>query len=150
MPEVHERFWSKVHATEGCWIWTAAIGSSGYGRFNRGVGHSIAQAHRFSYEEAYGPIPTGLTLDHLCRRRDCVNPHHLEAVTRGENVLRGVGYSGRNLRKMRCHNGHEYTPENTIRTASGKHRRCRTCTNEGQMRRWHERQRRAKDLDSPR
>jgi hypothetical protein len=45
-------------------------------------------AHRVSYEAAYGPIPAGLHIDHLCRVRKCVRPEHLEAVTQGENNLR--------------------------------------------------------------
>ncbi|MGH9151353.1 MAG: HNH endonuclease [Acidimicrobiales bacterium] len=33
--------------------------------------------------------PEGLTLDHLCRDRRCVNPAHLEPVTVAENLRRG-------------------------------------------------------------
>jgi len=42
------------------------------------------------YVMAKGPIPDGLTLDHLCRVRHCVNPDHLEPVTQTENRRRGV------------------------------------------------------------
>ncbi len=46
-------------------------------------------AHRWFYEQAKGPIPDGLSIDHLCRVPPCVNPDHLEAVSHTENVRRG-------------------------------------------------------------
>ena len=46
-------------------------------------------AHRFVYEQTKGPILEGLTIDHLCRVRCCVNPDHLEVVTIQENIQRG-------------------------------------------------------------
>jgi hypothetical protein len=47
-------------------------------------------AHRWMYEQKIGPIPKGLVIDHLCRNTRCVNPDHLEPVTRGENTRRGA------------------------------------------------------------
>jgi hypothetical protein len=78
-------------------------------------------AHRAAYEEAYGPIPDGLVIDHLCRVRWCCNPEHLEAVTNRENILRGESPPARNARKERCDRGHELTFQ-----AGGK-RYCATC-----------------------
>lgn len=46
-------------------------------------------AHRAVYDEIVGPIPYGLTLDHLCANPPCVNPAHMEPVTPGENRKRG-------------------------------------------------------------
>lgn len=71
----------------GCWQWTGAIDKTGYGRFTIGRGRSQA-AHRFAYELHVGPILPGLDLDHLCRNRWCVNPAHLEPVTRSVNLSR--------------------------------------------------------------
>jgi hypothetical protein len=48
-------------------------------------------AHRYFYEQAYGPVPDGLVLDHLCRVRNCVRPDHMEAVSSTENRRRGTG-----------------------------------------------------------
>ena len=74
-----ERFWAKVDKTDDCWLWTANRTNAGYGHF--WLDRRMVLAHRFAYELLIGPIPDGLTLDHLCRVRACVNPAHLEAVT---------------------------------------------------------------------
>jgi len=74
-------------ATE-CWIIQQKVHpKKGYGRFRNKEGR-WEQAHRIYYEKAKGPIPDGLTIDHLCCVKLCVNPDHLEAVTMGENNRR--------------------------------------------------------------
>lgn len=93
---VEERFWEKVDKNGPppyerldlgpCWIWTAGINrGTGYGSFCRRHGEGI-DAHRFSYELAHGSIPEKHDVHHLCLRRACVNPSHLEAVTRSRNL----------------------------------------------------------------
>lgn len=118
-----ERFWSKVDTTGECWLWTSRIERSGYGRFKSSGKYHYA--HRVAYGLAVGPIPDGLTIDHLCRVRNCVNPAHLEPVTQRENTLRGEGVAARNARKTHCPQGHEYTLENTCVSRGLRH--CRTC-----------------------
>ncbi len=86
------RFWMKVNFTDTCWLWNAHLDREGYGGFS--VGGMSVPAHRWAYEFCVGPIPDGLTIDHLCRVHNCQNPDHLEPVTRRENVRRGARYSG--------------------------------------------------------
>jgi len=85
-----QRFWAKVdkNGPGGCWLWTAARYPGGYGQF-RANGKGGA-AHRFAYELLVGPIPEGLEVDHVCHVRHCVNPGHLQAVTRSVNMTRAA------------------------------------------------------------
>jgi hypothetical protein len=71
-----------------CWIWQLALSDDGYGQVTVDTRH--LQAHRFYYEQRFGPIPDGLLLDHLCRVRCCVNPDHLEPVSTLVNTRRGL------------------------------------------------------------
>lgn len=68
-------------------------------------------------------------MDHLCRRPSCVNPEHLEPVTRSENLRRGnVGQSGLaqlNKAKTHCPKGHPYDEENTYHYKGSRY--CRQC-----------------------
>lgn len=85
---MNERFWERVEVSDtGCWLWTGAKTSDGYGNFR--IGDHWTPAHCFAYKEIIGPIPDGLQLDHLCRVRLCVFPLHLEPVTSRENTIRG-------------------------------------------------------------
>lgn len=72
-----------------CWLFVEAgrENRNGYGRMNW-KGKEL-MAHRLSYEAHVGPIPDGLLLEHKCRMRCCVNPHHLEPVTVKVNTWRG-------------------------------------------------------------
>lgn len=108
---------------DSCWIWHGSRLPDGYGQIR--INGRTRGAHRVVYELLVGPIPDGLTLDHLCRTHACVNPRHLEPVTMRENTLRGVGPSARNATATHCHRGHEFTEANT-HTWNG-HRSCRAC-----------------------
>lgn len=112
------RFWMKVRFTPTCWEWKSNFNGTGYGRIK--VGRKNIAAHRWAYEFCRGPIAEGMTLDHLCRNRKCINPEHLEEVSLKENILRGTAPSAQYARSINCKWGHPLE--------QGKRQRfCRTC-----------------------
>lgn len=103
-----------------CWVWTGPQMGGQLG--NRYGAFGNQYAHRYVYELLVGPIPEGFEVDHLCRRRLCVRPTHLRAVTLAEN----------RPTKTHCKRGHRFEPANTYRHNGHKH--CRTCNNERRRR----------------
>lgn len=113
-----------------CWIWTGGVDRKGYGKFwwNGQTG----RAQRFAVLAWKGVFPGHFDTDHLCRNVYCVNPHHLEPVSRRENLLRGNSPIGLNARKTACIRGHPFNVENTY-WYKGE-RACLQCRREASMR----------------
>ena len=106
-----------VKQDDGCWIWQGRPTNAGYGSYTKWNDRTYV-AHRYVYEVFKGAIPDGLDLDHLCRVRMCVNPNHLEPVTRSENLRRGY------LARTTCRNGHDLTFPDAHREGTNE---CRLC-----------------------
>lgn len=90
--DLNARLWEKADCSDpgGCWIWMAAVNSKGYGTTSRPPvpgqkGRSPrVYAHRLAWEVVNGPIPDGLSIDHICHERRCINPAHLRLADAAE------------------------------------------------------------------
>lgn len=128
-PIQDSHFWERVEIdmsdVDKCFPWGGWVDKHGYGIVKLGRRGNF-KAHRVAYALIRGPIPAGLTLDHLCRNKRCCNPAHLEAVPAVVNVLRSDSPTARNARKTHCDNGHALNADNIIQHKRG-YRMCRAC-----------------------
>lgn len=132
------QFWASVSGGDfsECWQWIGFRTPKGYGLCSLVIDgkDTTRRAHRLAYEYLIGPIPDGLEIDHLCRNTGCVNPWHLEPVTKQVNIARSI--EDRALRNT-CKRGHWRTPENTrtyVRSRDGAQMRtCRICAAESAL-----------------
>lgn len=125
----YDEIMARVQEDGDCLLWTGSVHGQGYGWVsweNRGW-----LTHRLFWTLLVGPIPEGMTLDHVkerCHSKLCVKIDHLEVVTRGENTsryYRGVTH---------CKAGHEWTEENTYIHPCHGRRNCLTCRREAATR----------------
>lgn len=113
--------------------------TSGYGSV-RWNGKS-EYVHRIIFEQANGPIPDHLVVDHECHNRNpscprngscphrsCQNPAHMQLVTRGRNRANApiAGAAAIHAAKSECVNGHALMGDNLKPNKRGA-RICRKC-----------------------
>lgn len=137
--QVQDRLAKSFEVKEnGCWEWTTGKFNTGYGKLSlwgRTKRGGQFMVHRIMYELIFGAIGKDRQIDHLCRERACVNPQHMEVVTKDENNIRGNSPSAIHARKTHCPQGHPYSGNNLQieNKPNGKTmRRCRTCRNKQQ------------------
>lgn len=118
-----DRFYEKMipEPNSGCWLWLAGADQYGYGKFHLN-GKKIT-AQRASYILHVGDIPQGHEIDHLCKNPTCVNPDHLRAVTKSENLSGRRSFNGS---LTHCRRGHPLSGSN-LRVETNGARRCLAC-----------------------
>ncbi len=117
-----EQLLSQFALNGECWDWQGPIDRDGYGRLS---GRKRPLAHRVAYATLVAPIPANYELDHRCRNRRCINPAHLEPVTKYENWRRGQAVTRLNADATHCKHGHSFNEANTY-IHKGR-RQCRAC-----------------------
>ena len=124
------RIMKYIEVKDGHWLWTGEKVVNG-----RRSGYAVVEVHgvrrtvsRVVLELALGaPLEKGLEACHRCRERACVNPLHLYAGTRSQNMQDSVREGTHfQAKKTHCPKGHDYSPANYANTL----RICKTCRGE--------------------
>lgn len=114
---------------EPCWVFNGFVEKTGYTRMI--IDGKRIQAHRHSWQVFNGKtIPKGLVIDHLCLRKNCLNPSHLEVVTPTENDRRARFHYPQ--QRTHCKKGHELVDPNIKYhkvSPTRTDRQCRICLN---------------------
>lgn len=119
---IKERFIKKTFPKiNGCVLWVGSKSGSGYGQMQ--FGKRKEMAHRISYQLFVGPIPKGMSIDHICQVKLCVNYLHLQPMLLRDNILLGSKAQNTN-----CPHGHPFEGRNLIWNKTS--RMCRICKQE--------------------
>jgi len=119
---------SKVDLDSGCRIWLGSDDGC-YGVFYE-KGKTV-RAHRKSYEIFVEPIPIGYEPHHKCESKLCIEPDHLEILTRSEHLKK---HRSRSL-DGNCAKGHSLKEHGYIgKWKTGDIVLCRQCRREAENR----------------
>ncbi len=130
-----KRFWGATKFTRSCWIFQT-VNSLGYGGIS--FYGKLRSAHRVSYEWFNGPIPKKFEVHHSCENKACVNPAHLEAMSRTDHVQTFLHKNPQTI-KTHCPKGHPYSGDNlkVIKRSNGwKNRICVSCAKARKHKNW--------------
>lgn len=138
----------RTNPVTSCWEWLGYLDRQGYGVSSNVRVPNTQAVHRISYTLLVGTIPEGLTIDHECEVRHCINPEHLNPCTIIENIMAGAERrrlrlwqgpqaTAAQLRRAKgiCPSGHVLAEVGTLpRLKNGKRKdeRCKACQHETQ------------------
>lgn len=116
-----ERFDSKCIKEGDCHLWQGPLDRDGYGTFY--FRRKNRRAHRVAWFFTFGDIKKGFVVNHICKKRNCVNPQHLQVISTTENaLLDSTSIAAINARKTHCKQGHPFDRK------YGKQRYCSQCS----------------------
>jgi HNH endonuclease len=126
-----DRFFEKYTEDKktGCWLWTGALNSRGYGCFGWGGKGKSMLAHRWAWIHLAGKkIPAGKVVSHTdkCGKHHCVNPDHMLLKDPEKAKRSGDSPVAANAQATHCAYGHPFSGDN-LRTRADGRRICRTC-----------------------
>lgn len=131
-----ERHIDRGEEPDDCHLWTGATDDADYG-VARGWDGKVRRTHILIYEAYTGaPVPDDEVVDHECRIHPCCRFDHLQAKTRKENTLIGVGPTALNAKKTHCSKCDTPYDEENTQWHSGR-RECRKCNRARQKERRH-------------
>lgn len=105
--EIRHKLEDRIDMSGDCWLWKGYVHKKdGYGRYRLPGMKWDKTAHRVVYELYRNiSIPDDMTIDHLCLNKICVNPEHLEVVSRSENSKRARLVDSDETKMKRIKNG---------------------------------------------
>lgn len=131
--KAHDRItaWADRDLDTGCLVSRYSVGSHGYAQ--AWDGETVVLAHRIVWERHHGPVAKGMTVDHLCHNRKCVEIEHLRELSNLENARRNK--AGADWPAGQCINGHDdatyWRPKGPMRVKGY----CHACRMDAQRRR---------------
>lgn len=118
---------------DGCWISRYSVSTHGYAQIGWAVPkaerrnkskNEMVLAHRAAWTAVHGQVPLGMTIDHLCKQKTCVNPAHLRLLPNYENARR---VDGEDWQIGYCKRGHPNSELREYPRHGGLVRECRIC-----------------------
>ncbi len=70
---------------KGCLIYGRGVDGRGYGIISI-KDFPTKKAHVLAYTLAYGDVPQGMLIDHICGNKKCIEPEHLRTATPKQNI----------------------------------------------------------------
>jgi hypothetical protein len=73
-----------IDPEKGCHLWAGRLSDAGYARAR--IGGRTWLIYKYVWEQQNGPTPEGYDLHHRCEIKRCINPDHIELLTRAAHA----------------------------------------------------------------